>query len=127
MRVRFPAVSEPPRRKWLAASAPVLGVLVLGFALRLWGAAEHWAWFDRQHPQTWAESKLELSQDANQYIQQADPATWASPLHPWDVPEAYSPEGVHVCAPSTRGGARDIFRNAAIGPDSKPKPRPPSG
>jgi 4-amino-4-deoxy-L-arabinose transferase-like glycosyltransferase len=53
----------------------------LGLALRLWGAAAHWQWFDQQHPLTWEKSKLELSQDANQYIQQADPDTWASPLH----------------------------------------------
>jgi hypothetical protein len=62
----------------------VLGLLLLGLVLRLAGAAAHWQWFDVQHPSVWEKSKLELSQDANQYIQQADPDTWASPLHrPW--------------------------------------------
>jgi 4-amino-4-deoxy-L-arabinose transferase-like glycosyltransferase len=56
-------------------------LLLLGLVLRIWGAAEHWRWFDQRHPVTWERSKLELSQDANQYIQQADPDTWASPLH----------------------------------------------
>ncbi len=59
----------------------MLGLLALGLVLRIWGATEHWRWFDGQHPATWEKSKLELSQDANQYIQQADPGTWASHLH----------------------------------------------
>jgi 4-amino-4-deoxy-L-arabinose transferase-like glycosyltransferase len=43
--------------------------------------AAHWRCFDREHPSLWETSKLELSQDAKQYIQQADPHTRASPLH----------------------------------------------
>jgi 4-amino-4-deoxy-L-arabinose transferase-like glycosyltransferase len=69
------------RSRWFATYAPVFGLLVLGVVLRLAGASAHWQWFDREHPSLWETSKLELSQDANQYIQQADPHTWASPLH----------------------------------------------
>jgi 4-amino-4-deoxy-L-arabinose transferase-like glycosyltransferase len=69
------------RSPWFASYAPVFGLLVLGVVLRLAGASAHWQWFDREHPSLWETSKLELSQDANQYIQQADPHTWASPLH----------------------------------------------
>ena len=67
--------------RWFSSYAPVFGLLVLGVVLRLAGASAHWQWFDREHPSLWETSKLELSQDANQYIQQADPHTWASPLH----------------------------------------------
>jgi len=74
-------VTERARPSWFSSYAPVLGLLLLGLVLRLGGAAAHWQWFDGQHPSVWEKSKLELSQDANQYIQQADPDTWASPQY----------------------------------------------
>jgi 4-amino-4-deoxy-L-arabinose transferase-like glycosyltransferase len=74
-------VSARARPRWLSVRAPVLGLLALGVMLRLWGAAAHWQWFDQQHPLTWEKSKLELSPDANQYIQQADPDTWPSSFY----------------------------------------------
>ena len=59
----------------------VFCVLVVGFGLRVAGAHAYWNWFDEQHPETWKVSKLVLSPDGSQYVQQADPRTWASPLH----------------------------------------------
>jgi hypothetical protein len=59
----------------------VLSVLVVGLGLRVAGAHAYWSWFDEQHPETWKVSKLALSPDGSQYVQQADPGTWASSLH----------------------------------------------
>jgi hypothetical protein len=56
-------------------------MLLVGFGLRVAGAHSYWNWFDEQHPETWKVSKLALSPDGSQYVQQADPGTWASPLH----------------------------------------------
>lgn len=83
-RDRVNLLAKRARASWFSSYAPVLGLLLLGLVLRLAGAEAHWQRFDEQHPSVWEKSKLELSQDANQYIQQADPDTWASPLHrPW--------------------------------------------
>jgi 4-amino-4-deoxy-L-arabinose transferase-like glycosyltransferase len=59
----------------------VVGILVVGLGLRIFGAWSYWNWFDQEHPETWRVSKLALSQDGSQYIQQADPKTWASEQH----------------------------------------------
>ena len=59
----------------------VLCVLVVGLGLRVAGAHAYWNWFDEQHPETWKVSRLALSPDGSQYVQQADPETWASSLH----------------------------------------------
>jgi hypothetical protein len=55
--------------------------LFAGLGLRVAGSHAYWNWFDEQHPDTWKVSKLALSPDGSQYVQQADPGTWASPLH----------------------------------------------
>lgn len=76
--------SRPPLKTWRSLNAgrfvvPVL--LAAGLALRIVGSWTYWTWFDEQHPDTWRVSKLALSQDGSQYVQQADPGTWASALH----------------------------------------------
>jgi len=53
----------------------------MGLGLRVGGASAYWEWFDDQHPETWRVSKLVLSPDGSQYVQQADPGIWASRLH----------------------------------------------
>jgi 4-amino-4-deoxy-L-arabinose transferase and related glycosyltransferases of PMT family len=58
-----------------------IGLLALGLILRLASAHIYWSWFDTRFPDTWEHSKIELSQNASQYILQADPGTWNSPLH----------------------------------------------
>ena len=58
-----------------------IGLLALGLVLRLASAHIYWSWFDTRFPDTWAHSKIELSQNASQYILQADPGTWNSYLH----------------------------------------------
>jgi hypothetical protein len=74
-----PPLPEPswlaPARLWIAC------VLLAGLGLRVWGAWSYWNWFDEQHPETWKVSRIALSQDGTQYIQQADPRTWASQQH----------------------------------------------
>ena len=82
------AVSEPKpthHRPWSGAGGwrPlwVCCVLFVGLGLRVAGARAYWNWFDEQHPETWKVSKLALSPDGSQYVQQANPGTWASPLH----------------------------------------------
>jgi Dolichyl-phosphate-mannose-protein mannosyltransferase len=74
-------VAKNTRSTWFRSHAPIVGILFLGLVLRLAGAAEYWHWFDQEHPDTWKVSKLALSQDGSQYVQQADPRTWASQLH----------------------------------------------
>lgn len=56
-------------------------LLLAALALRVASAYSYWSWFDERHPQTWAVSKIALSPDGSQYVQQADPGTWASHLH----------------------------------------------
>ena len=58
-----------------------VGLLALGLILRLASAHIYWSWFDTRFPDTWEHSKIELSQNASQYILQADPGTWNSPHH----------------------------------------------
>ena len=58
-----------------------VGLLALGLILRLASADIYWSWFDTRFPDTWEHSKIELSQNASQYILQADPGTWNSPHH----------------------------------------------
>jgi hypothetical protein len=76
--------AKPPLSgRGLLASARlwIFCVLVVGLGLRVSGAWSYWNWFDEQHPETWKVSRLALSQDGSQYVQQADPRTWASHLH----------------------------------------------
>jgi len=58
-----------------------IGLLALGLILRLASAHIYWSWFDTRFPDTWAHSKIELSQDGSEYVLQADPGTWNSYLH----------------------------------------------
>jgi len=78
---------------WLARPAVwVGGLLLAGFLLRLASAHLHWNWFDAQFPSTWGGSKIDLSQDGTQYIQQADPGTWNSlPFRDWDERPFFRP------------------------------------
>jgi len=83
-----PAASRETETSDSAETAPsssslrwAIGLLVLGLFLRLAGAQIHWSWFDSRFPDTWANSKIELSQDGSEYVLQADPGTWNSPLH----------------------------------------------
>ena len=59
--------------------------MLAGFLVRVAGADAYWKWFDREFPQTWQVSKLDLSQNGMQYVLQADPGTWNSPhFRGWD-------------------------------------------
>jgi hypothetical protein len=81
-RSRSKSSSVPrPALRLSSARLLVVGILVVGLGLRIFGAWSYWNWFDQEHPETWQVSKLALSQDGSQYIQQADPKTWASEQH----------------------------------------------
>jgi 4-amino-4-deoxy-L-arabinose transferase-like glycosyltransferase len=70
----------------------VAALLAAGFLLRLWTADAYWSWFDRQFPGTWQRSRVVLSQDGTQYVQQADPDTWQRPYRgPWQDRPYYRP------------------------------------
>ncbi len=79
-RAKSSSISRPAIRLG-SAQVWVVGILVVGLGLRIFGAWSYWNWFDQEHPETWRASKLALSQDGSQYIQQADPKTWASERH----------------------------------------------
>jgi hypothetical protein len=54
----------------------VAALLLLGFVLRLTAGQDYWADFDQRFPGMWDGAKVTLSQDANEYIGQANPPSW---------------------------------------------------
>jgi 4-amino-4-deoxy-L-arabinose transferase-like glycosyltransferase len=78
-------------RRWPRGLAVAL-LLAAGFLLRLWTAHAYWRWFDGEFPGAWQRSRVILSQDGTQYVQQADPDTWQRPYRgPWQERPYYRP------------------------------------
>jgi 4-amino-4-deoxy-L-arabinose transferase-like glycosyltransferase len=51
-------------------------ILLILFFLRVWAARDYWNWFDQRFPETWQHSRIVLSQDESQYLQQAAVNQW---------------------------------------------------
>jgi 4-amino-4-deoxy-L-arabinose transferase-like glycosyltransferase len=80
-------------RAWPSARGLLVAiVLAAGFLLRLWTAHAYWSWFDREFPGAWERSRVVVSQDGTQYVQQADPDSWQRPLRGhWQERPYYRP------------------------------------